>query len=95
MQSLIARYSAVQTVARARGNAARARQRGVGNAYKLAATVDAEVRAFSNVTATVGVSPREVLDFAYWQLLVHEDAAKARRLPLHDLLLARPGGHSN
>ena len=88
--ALASRYSAVATVILARGNASRVRQRAFGHAAMLAQTVAAELNAFANVTRNVGeVRPRDVLDYAYWQQVVREDALKATRFPLHEVLLAR------
>ena len=77
IQTLAARYSAVQTVAQARGAAAQAAQRGRANAQMLAATVAREIDAFANVSNEVSatgpsVTPHEVLDYAYWQLVLTE-----------------------
>ena len=86
--ALASRYSAVATVILARGNASRVRQRAFGHAAMLAQTVAAELNAFANVTRNVGeVRPRDVLDYAYWQQVVREDALKATRFPLHEVLL--------
>jgi len=88
--TLASRYSAVATVILARGNASRVRQRAFGHAAMLAQTVAAELNAFANVTRNVGeVRPRDVLEYAYWQQVVREDALKATRFPLHEVLLAR------
>ena len=41
-------------------------------------------------TASGRITPHQVLDYAFWQLVV-ADAATSSRLPLHDLLLLPPG----
>jgi len=90
-RELAARLSVVQTVIHAQGEASRARQRGIMHAAQMAATVSKEVEAFRNVSDTVGgVTPHQVLDYTYWQLMVGDDPEAARRKPLHDVLLARP-----
>jgi hypothetical protein len=59
--------------------------------------VDAEIDAFRNVSVRLGarVTPHQVLDYAYWQLVMGETSSSAGmpegRLPLHDILL-RPRG---
>jgi hypothetical protein len=93
---LAAQYTSLQTVTHAHGSASRARERGKGNAAKLTATVAAEMDAFSNVSAhgfTQGVTPHQVLDYAYWQLVTGESprGSVSRRAPLHDILLKRRG----
>ena len=87
-QSLVARYDALATLARARGEASTARQRGVGNALVLARAVDAEVSAFGNVSSATRITPRQVLQYAWWERLVGSRQLGGRtRLPLHDILL--------
>ena len=87
-RALTARYQAVQLVALARGAAGRAAQRGRANAAKLAATVSREMEAFGNVSAADALTPHQVLDYAYWQLVVGDTAPGLRqRLPLHDMLI--------
>ena len=62
---IAARYQQLQTIARARGNASRAEQRGRANAAMLAATVDKEMAAFANVTSRIGgVTPHQVCSAA-------------------------------
>ena len=88
--TLAARYSLVAFVARAHGRARERTQRALANAAITRQTVAAELAAFGNVTERLGgrVSPHEVLDYAYWQLVVGESAPGLRaKPPLHDLLL--------
>jgi hypothetical protein len=90
--ALAARYAYVATVATARGAAGARQQRGRANAALTRQTVAAEVDAFANVSEGLGarVTPREVLDYAYWQFVVGDSAPGLRtRLPLHDILLGR------
>jgi hypothetical protein len=90
--ALAARYTYLATVATAHGTAAQRWQQGVSNAATLKQTVAAEMQAFANVSQRVGqVSPRDVLDYAWWQLAIGEDpVGKRQRPPLHDILLPRP-----
>jgi len=89
--ALAARYNGVQRVTRAHGEASVKRQRGISLATQVAQTVGKEIEAFANVSQRMGdVTPHQVLDYAYWQLFVGDDAELARRKPLHDILLARP-----
>ena len=77
---------------------------GILHALQTQQTVSAEIDAFANVTQRVGggggggwglpgmarerVTPHQVLDYAFWQLVIGDTAGgKAGRLPLHDLLL--------
>ena len=90
---MAARFSAVATVALAAGEAGKVKQRGLTNAAKTRQTVLAEMHAFENVTTTARVSAHDVLDYAYWQLVVGDTAQGLReRLPLHDMLIGGKAG---
>lgn len=94
---LIASYASVATVALASGDARAVTQRAQANAAMTRQTVEAELHAFANVTEGLGgrrqVTAHDILDYAYWQLVVGDTAPQGvrQRLPLHDMLI---GGNS-
>ena len=90
---LAAHYAYTATLAVARGDAGRRRQLAIASAAMTRLKVDAEIDAFRNVSERLGarVTPHQVLDYAYWQLVMGETSSSAGmpegRLPLHDILL--------
>ena len=85
---MAARLALLAYVEVAKGNANSTVRGAEANAARTRYSVEAEMRAFANVSAELHgrVTPHQVLDYAYWQLVIGDDMLSTRP-PLHDILL--------
>eukprot|EP00967_Tisochrysis_lutea_P093696 scaffold135802_cov31-Tisochrysis_lutea.AAC.3 len=74
---MVAQQTMTQTVALANGTAKSRLETAAANAKMTEQTVGAEINAFLNVSRALGLAPKEVLDYIWWdQIETGKDTAK-------------------
>eukprot|EP00965_Chrysotila_dentata_P212703 6187192-Pleurochrysis_carterae.AAC.2 len=66
---MVAKQTLEQTVTLANGTAKARFQSAAANAQMTQQTVQAEIDGFSNISTALGLTPTEVLDYLWWDLL--------------------------